>query len=210
MLLNIESAIYAVFLSGVAIIAVMNPFGNLPQFLAMTDGMQSNIRQHLFRNILITAFAIVIIFLAAGPVFMDYMFRVSLNDLRIAGGLILVLMGCKNLLFSAPHKIDYSHYQEMSEEELIRQSLIPMAFPMLVGPGTLSTIVVMAEEGGMKTTIGGIISAFAFMAVLFHYAVFIEKALGKLVLHVMARIMQVFIVAMGVKMILTGLGIKLG
>lgn len=209
MLLDIESVLYAIFLAGVAVVAVMNPFGNLPQFIAMTDGMQPSVRQHLFRNILITAFSIVIIFLLAGPFVMDYMFRVSLNDLRIAGGLILILMGCKNLLFSSANKIDYSHYQDMSEEELIRKSLIPMAFPMLVGPGTLSTIVVMAEEGGMRTTVGGIIAAFAFMAVLFHYAAFIERALGKLVLYVIARIMQVFIVAMGVKMILVGLNISL-
>ena len=166
---NIESFIYAVFLSAIAIVAVMNPFGNLPQFIAMTDGMALKIRQHLFRNIIITAFVIVMIFLFAGPAVMEYMFRVSLDELRIAGGLILVVMGIKNLLFPGAVK-DFSHYQDMSEEELIRRSIIPMAFPMLIGPGTLSTIVVMAAEGGMKNTIAGILAAFFFMSVLFYFA----------------------------------------
>ncbi len=204
---NIESFIYAVFLSAIAIVAVMNPFGNLPQFIAMTDGMALKIRQHLFRNIIITAFVIVMIFLFAGPAVMEYMFRVSLDELRIAGGLILVVMGIKNLLFPGAVK-DFSHYQDMSEEELIRRSIIPMAFPMLIGPGTLSTIVVMAAEGGMKNTIAGILAAFFFMSVLFYFASFLERVLGKLVLFVTARIMQVFIVAMGVKMMLIGLGVN--
>ena len=207
MFYNIESFIYAVFLSAIAIVAVMNPFGNLPQFIAMTDGMALKIRQHLFRNIIITAFVIVMIFLFAGPAVMEYMFRVSLDELRIAGGLILVVMGIKNLLFPGAVK-DFSHYQDMSEEELIRRSIIPMAFPMLIGPGTLSTIVVMAAEGGMKNTIAGILAAFFFMSVLFYFASFLERVLGKLVLFVTARIMQVFIVAMGVKMMLIGLGVN--
>lgn len=204
---NIESVVYAVFLASIAVVAVMNPFGNLPQFLAMTDSMPVKTRKHLFRNILITAFVIVMIFLFAGPLVMNYMFRVSLDELRVAGGLILVVMGIKNLLFPNTSTRDYAHYQDMSEDELIRRSIIPMAFPMLIGPGTLSTVVVMAAEGGMKTTISGIIIAFIFMAVLFYMAVFIERLLGKLVLFVTARIMQVFIVAMGVKMMLIGLGV---
>ncbi len=96
----------------------------------------------------------------------------------------------------------------MSEEELIRRSIIPMAFPMLIGPGTLSTLVVMAAEGGMKNTVAGIFAAFLFMSVLFYFTSFLEGVLGKLVLFVTARIMQVFIVAMGVKMMLIGLGIS--
>ena len=148
------------------------------------------------------------IFLFAGPLVMDYMFRVSLNELRIAGGLILVVMGIKNLLFTNTSTRDFAHYQNMSEDELIRRSIIPMAFPMLVGPGTLSTVVVMATEGGMRNTVAGVLVAFIFMGLLFYMAVFIEKLLGKLVLFVTARIMQVFIVAMGVKMMLIGLGIN--
>ena len=127
---NIESAVYAIFLASIAVVAVMNPFGNLPQFIAMTDGMPVKIRKHLFRNIVITAFVIVMIFLFAGPLVMDYMFRVSLNELRIAGGLILVVMGIKNLLFTNTSTRDFAHYQNMSEDELIRRSIIPMAFPM--------------------------------------------------------------------------------
>ncbi len=203
---DIESELYAIVLIAIALLAVLNPFGNLTQFIAMTDGMTLSMRQKLFRSIVYTACIIVLIFLLSGPYIMKYMFRISLDDLRIAGGVILVIMAIKNLLFPASMAIiDVSHYQNLSESELLRKSIIPMAFPMLVGPGTLSTVVVMAGDKGMMVTIGAVIVAFVFMFILFHFAATIEKILGKLALHIVSRIVQVFIVAMGVKMIITGM-----
>lgn len=84
-----------------------------------------------------------------------------------------------------------------------------MAFPMLVGPGTLASVIVISEDGGLDVAFGGVIIAFIFMFVLFHFAATIEKIVGKLILHVFSRIAQVFIVAMGCKMIIIGLKIHL-
>lgn len=80
-----------------------------------------------------------------------------------------------------------------------------MAFPMLVGPGTLASIIVIAEDGGLDVALGGVMIAFIFMFILFHFAATIEKIVGKLILYVFSRIVQVFIVAMGFKMIIVGL-----
>ena len=203
---NVESEIYLIFLSATALLAVLNPFGNLTQFLAMSDGLPLDFRQRLFRVILYTSCAIVLAFLFSGSFFMKYVFRVELDDLRIAGGLIIVIMSAKNLLFSAKMAVqDFSHYQEMNTQELLSRSLIPMAFPMLVGPGTLTTIVVMSEEAGLGIATGAVGFSFVFLFILFHFSATIERVVGKLILHVFARICQVFIMAMGVKMVLVGL-----
>jgi len=201
---NIESEIYLISLSAIALLAVLNPFGNLTQFLAMSDGLPLGLRKKLFRTILYTACAIILVFLFSGPLFMTYVFRVGLNDLRIAGGLILIIMAVKNLLFAANVNKDFSHYQEMDEKALLRKSIIPMAFPMLVGPGTLATIIVISEDSGFDLAIGAVFLSFIFLFILFHFAATIERIVGKLILHVFARISQVFIVAMGVKMIIIG------
>lgn len=108
------------------------------------------------------------------------------------------------ILFFRRHK-DFSSYQDMDDKEILRQSLIPMAFPMLVGPGTLASVIVIAEDGGLDVALGGVMIAFIFMFILFHFAATIEKIVGKLILHVFSRIAQVFIVAMGFKMIIVGL-----
>ena len=206
MFANIENEFYLMFFAAITILAVLNPFGNLTQFLAMSEGLPLKLRKKLFATILYTAFIIVLVFLFSGSFFMSYVFRADLNDLRIAGGLILIIMAVKNLLFSTKLATqDFSHYQEFDEKELLRRSLIPMAFPMLVGPGTLASVVVIAEDGGVKVALGAVLMAFLFMAILFYYAATIEKIVGKLILHVFSRIAQVFIVAMGVKMMIVGI-----
>ncbi|EIU7508535.1 MarC family protein [Campylobacter coli] len=203
---NVGSELYLMFFAGITLLAVLNPFGNLTQFLAMSDGLPLALRKKLFRTILYTALAIVLAFLFSGPLFMNYIFRVSLDDLRVSGGLVLIIMAIKNLLFSTKIATkDFSSYQDMDDKEILRQSLIPMAFPMLVGPGTLASVIVIAEDGGLDIAFGGVIIAFIFMFALFHFAATIEKIVGKLILHVFSRIAQVFIVAMGCKMIIIGI-----
>lgn len=97
---NVGSELYLMFFAGITLLAVLNPFGNLTQFLAMSDGLPLALRKKLFRTILYTALAIVLAFLFSGPLFMNYIFRVSLDDLRVSGGLVLIIMAIKNLLFS--------------------------------------------------------------------------------------------------------------
>lgn len=200
---NIQNMMHLIIISSVAILAILNPFGNLPQFLNMTDGFPSEVKQKLFRNITYTAFVIVALFLLGGPLVMEYLFRVEMGDLRIAGGLILIIMGVRNLLF--PLAVRYTISQDETDDDIIRKSVIPMAFPMLVGPGTLATVIVMSNDNGMLPTFIAVLIAFLFMLVLFHYSASIERVFGKLVLHVLARVMQVFIVAIGVKMIVNGI-----
>lgn len=203
---SMGSELYLMFFAAITLLAILNPFGNLTQFLAMSDELPLMFRKKLFRTILYTAFTIVLVFLSSGPLFMNYIFRVSLDDLRVSGGLVLIIMAIKNLLFSTKIATkDFSSYQDMDDKEILRQSLIPMAFPMLVGPGTLASVIVIAEDGGLDVALGGVMIAFIFMFILFHFAATIEKIVGKLILHVFSRIAQVFIVAMGFKMIIVGL-----
>ncbi|MBK1964603.1 MarC family protein [Campylobacter novaezeelandiae] len=206
MFVDLESEFHLILVSAIALLAVLNPFGNLTQFIAMSEGLPTAIRKKLFRNILYTACLIVLVFLFSGSYLMVYIFRIDLDHLRIAGGLILMIMAVRNLLFSASIVVeDFSHYQDLSEKEFLRKSLIPMAFPMLVGPGTLAAVVVIREDSGLDVALGATVLAFMFMFFLFHFAATIEKIFGKLILHVFSRIVQVFIVAMGIKMILLGL-----
>lgn len=200
---DVQSMLRIIVVSTVAILAILNPFGNLPQFLNMTDGFPPNAKQKLFRNIVLTALIIVVLFLFGGPIVMEYLFRVKMADLRVAGGLILIVMGIKNLLF--PLSTKYSLNKDETVDDLIRKSIIPMAFPMLVGPGTLATVIVMSTDNGAVVALISVLIAFLFIFILFHFSASIERVVGKLVLHVIARVMQVFIVAIGIKMLTAGM-----
>ncbi len=200
---ELESDIHALFVATIAIIAVLNPFGNLPQFIAMTEGVKGPIRKKLFRNVIFVSFCIMLVFLFTGSFIMTNLFRVNLNDIRIAGGIILIVMSLRNFIFPSS-AYDFSNYKNLRFDELFHKSIIPMAFPMLVGPGALATIIVIAEDKNTIVATGAIFCAFLFMFILFQYVATIEKIFGKLILHICSRIALVFIVAMGVKMIISG------
>ncbi len=203
MLESLTSQTGQILVTAMALIAVMNPFGNLPVFLEMTDDLGAKTRQKLFRIITLTALIIVIIFLIIGPFIMEHLFRIHIADLRIAGGLTLIVMGIYNLLF--PHKeAPTTTNENEDEDELIKHSILPMAFPMLVGPGTLSTVIVFSSDLGLLLTFIATLIAFSTIRFLFFVGPAIEKLTGHLVLFVMARIMKVFIIAIGVSMIISG------
>ena len=82
---ELQSQLYSILLAAIAILAVLNPFGNLPQFIAMTEELETSLRQILFRTILSHSFLIVIIFLLICPFIKWYFFNVDFNDLRIVG-----------------------------------------------------------------------------------------------------------------------------
>jgi multiple antibiotic resistance protein len=184
-----------------ALLAITNPFGNLPVFISMSDDLDKAAQALLFRRVIYTAFAIVVVFALIGTVIMDKFFQVNLSELRLAGGIILIVMGIKSLL--APRELKEPKLKSRSEE--VHERIIPLAFPMLVGPGTLSTVIVLKHETGLILTLCSIITAFAFMLLLFSKANLIERLLGKLALFVLSRIMQVFIMAIGVKMMVVGI-----
>ena len=187
-----------------ALLAIMNPFGNLPVFISMNDDLTHSQRARLLRHCVYVACVIVVIFAFVGTFIMKYFFQVELSELRIAGGLILVMMGVKNLLFPQEvKKHDISDYNVSDDEA--EQRIIPIAFPMLVGPGTLATVIVLDSTSGLPLTLTMIFITFVIIFILFMLTDYIEKLVSKIALYVLSRIMQVFIMAVGVKMFEVGL-----
>lgn len=130
----------AIFINALTLIAVLNPFGNVPLFIGMTEGMEKEIRNKLFKMIAITGFFITWIFSLFGEFLMTNFYKINMNELKMAGGLILILMAIKNLIFSPQRK--RTSEKQLSPDEQIKQAVIPMAFPMLVGPGSLTTALI--------------------------------------------------------------------
>ena len=187
-----------------ALLAIMNPFGNLPVFISMSDDLSRKQRARLFRHCVFVAFVIVLLFAFVGTFIMKFFFQVELSELRIAGGLILIMMGAKNLLFPQEVKKHDINDYNVSDDEA-EQRIIPIAFPMLVGPGTLATIIVLESTSGLPLTLTMVFVTFTFIFILFMLTDYIEKLISKIALYVLSRIMQVFIMAVGVKMMETGI-----
>ena len=188
-----------------SLIAVLNPFGNVPLFTSFTDTMKPETRNKLFRLIVLTGFGIISVFAIFGDLLMTYLFRIEMKEIRMAGGIVLIISAIKNLLFF-PKKIKNSGEETpLSEDEEIKQKLVPLAFPMLVGPGTLTTVILIKKEYSILYTISCAFAVFIIIHFLFKYSNLIEKAMGKLVLYIFGRVMQIFIMAIGIRIFFAGL-----
>lgn len=192
------------FINCLALLAILNPFGNVPLCVTMSEGMNPRAQKKLFNLIIYTGFTIVVLFGLLGDIFMTYFFRVGMKEIRIAGGILLIVVALKNLLFFKSPK-NKNIGEELSEEEEIQRGIIPLAFPIMVGPGTMTTIIIIQREFGPIHVIGSSLLVFSFIRLLLRYSYLIEKVLGKLVIFVLGRVMQIFIMAIGVKTLIAGI-----
>ncbi|GAB7140437.1 MarC family protein [Deferribacterales bacterium RsTz2092] len=197
-----DSVVQVIFIAS-AMIAITNPFGNLPMFIDMASDLTDGARRHLFRLIVYVGFAIVLVFALVGVPIMKHFFRLGVEELQVAGGILLLVLGIKNLLFP-PGDADSANKPQRGEEA-VHERIVPMAFPILVGPGTLSTVIILVDLHGFAKSFIGFFVAFVIIFIVFFLARYIERLLGKLVLFILSRIMQVFISAIGVSMIETGI-----
>lgn len=191
-----------IFINALMLIAVLNPFGNVPLFIGMTEGMEKEIRKKLFKAIALTGFFITFLFSLVGEFLMINFYKIDMNELRMAGGLILVLMAVKNLIFP-PMKKERKE-AHISPEEQIKQAVIPMAFPMMVGPGSLTTALIGRSEYGVVYNSLSILTAFAVIFMIFVIGNYLEKIFGKLVLYILSKVMQIFIMSIGFRIFFDG------
>ncbi|WP_410209010.1 MarC family protein [Fusobacterium sp.] len=191
-----------IFTNALTLIAVLNPFGNVPLFIGMSDGMDKKIRTRLQNTIILTAFAITFIFSLVGEFLMTKFYKIGMDELKMAGGLILIVIATKNLIFP---EMKNNLEENMTPDQQVKKAIIPLAFPILVGPGVLTTALINRSQTG--TVVNSISIGLAFIIIYGIYIAggYLEKILGKLVLFILSRVMQIFILAIGFRILFSGL-----
>lgn len=185
------------------IIGILNPFGNVPLFMTLTKSQKPEIRKKMYNAIVLSGFGIVTGFIIAGDFFMNYLYKIGMSELRVAGGLILIIVAFMNLL--GINKAKEGKSEEMEEKDAIRYAITPLTFPILVGPGTISTVMIIHKEAGVIVAIGAVCITFIIMKFLFSISNFLDKIFGEIVLFVLSRVMQIFIMSAGIKLVCAGI-----
>lgn len=181
-----------------AVFGVMDPVGNVPVFLALTDKLDAKARARLASGAVIRAGIILMLFVFLGNAVLAA-FRISLESFRIAGGLILVLIGLQ-IIFG----FDLESKRPDKDDDL---SVVPLAMPLIAGPGMITTAIILSKEYGYALTLAGIAANLALSKLLFHYSPVVLRALGKKGSLAFAKIMGLILVAIGVEFVRSGLGI---
>ncbi len=186
-----------------ALFAIMNPIGNIPIFLSVTEGRSSVERGRIALTASAAVAVILVLCVLIGSALLN-VFAISIGGLRAAGGLI-VLSIAYSLLNAKPSGIHHDASDAVPQDD---PAVYPLAMPLLAGPGAISTVIVFAHGARGAEGYAGLIGAIAVMAVLLflgmRLALPASRLLGEAGMNVITRIMGIILSAIAVQMIFSG------
>ena len=207
----------------ITLFALIDPIGNVPIFAAATQSQSKASRRLLSIYISIFTALILTVFFFAGLSILKF-FGISMDAFRIAGGLILFLMGLDmargDFLETFTHAEEVksggdptSGVQPLGHKESAKNAfeklVVPFAFPLMVGPGTISTVVIQASEAqkhgiiGLATGVAAICTtAFAVLITLL-FSNSISRIFGRVGMVVVVRVLGLILCALSVQIIIS-------
>jgi len=191
----------------VTIFSILNPIGIIPIFLAITSDQSAFQKKIIIRKTVISVLFILLMSAYIGNYLLDF-FGIDINSFRIAGGILLLLMAIHMLQAKTPNtKTNETEHNEAIEKEDI--SVVPLAIPLLAGPGAISTVILFSSTMSQSLEkIGlGILIIIATLSIwpILLLSKAIGEYLGKTGLNIATRIMGLILASISVRFILEGL-----
>ncbi len=195
------------FTSLAAVFFIVDPFAATPTFLAITAGYERSRRKQMARSAALTCLVLLTVFATIGK----YVFRVfgiSMPAFKLAGGLLLLLIALDML------QARRSRTRETPEEQSDARAtedvgIIPMGIPMLAGPGSLSTVMVLVGQGqSWRDAIPVLVSVAIVSGVAYLVlasADRVEAVLGDIGIRVLTRIMGLMLTAIAFQFFVSAL-----
>ncbi len=189
-----------------ALFPICNPLGVAPLFLIITRGDKSQHRRQQALKGATFVFFILTAFLLAGSFILNF-FGISLDGVRIAGGLVVTGIGLR-LLHQAPD----SARQSIETEEAMEKadiSFSPLALPLLAGPGTIAVVMTKSSQFAfdfvpLAAAVVAILLLSATCWLILSQADRILEAIGITGANILTKIMAFLLVCIGVQLFLTG------
>jgi multiple antibiotic resistance protein len=190
----------------VTLTAVVDPFLAVPFFLVFTQSRAPEEVRRLARVVALTVFVVLALATFFGEVLLD-LIGASLPAFRVGGGLVLLLMALAMLNAQAGGvRQSQAEARELEAGEV--SGVVPLAIPLLAGPGAISTSIIAAERGGLghQTAVVVCIGIVCLVAwAVLRRARAVEVRLGTTGLNIATRILGLLLAAMAVQTMADGL-----
>ena len=187
-IVNLATAILILFI-------IVDPLGNIPIFMSLTEKMTKNKKRKTFNTAIITCIFLLLIFGFIGQEIFGF-FGVSIYSFEVAGGILLLIIAIRLLITGKIIDID------QSPESI---GTVPIAMPLLVGPGAITTVIFNLQHYSLLITSLAIIITFALTWIILQFADKVYHFLGKSGSLVIARVNALFIAAISIQYILVGI-----
>ncbi len=191
--------------SFLSFLVIVDPVGLAPLFLGITADRSDADRVRIARNAVLLAAVIIVLFGMGGRPLLDYL-GVSIDALRIAGGVLLFKLAF-DMILAARERTTEAERTEAQESEDV--TVFPLAIPLLAGPGAFATVLVfVARADGDPTYLGILLGSV--VAVLFiswlalRLASSVMNVLGRTGVNVITRVFGIILAALAVQLVADG------
>jgi len=191
-----------------AVFFVVDPFAAVPMFLAMTQGDSLEKRRKMAARASIAAFFVLTVFALAGA-FIFKALGISLAAFKIAGGVLLLIMAIDMLRTEpSPARITQGEVDEGTRKDDI--AIVPLAMPLLAGPGSIATVVVLmgrARSGHWWQVIpllGSILITAVAAWLILRGAARLDRLLGQTGMSILSRVAGLLLAAIAIQFLLDG------
>ncbi|OFZ54798.1 MAG: hypothetical protein A2428_03475 [Bdellovibrionales bacterium RIFOXYC1_FULL_54_43] len=181
-------------LTFVALFVALDIIGTLPLYIGMTTGLSRTERDRVVNTSMLVALLVALVFVFLG----DAIFRfigIAVFDFKIAGGLILLLVSLADLIGQ----------QEATKRASGSTGIVPLAVPLITGPGVLTTLILQVNNAGIWITVLALLLNYVFAWALLRKSDAVARLIGKDGTVVVSKISALLLAAIAVAMIRGGL-----
>jgi multiple antibiotic resistance protein len=197
-----------------SLFALLNSVGILPLFLSYTAGETRAVQKWLAAFVSLTVFGLLLLFLFTGLSLLKF-FGITLAEFRIAGGIVLMLIGIQIVTGNGTPVVaqaanDQTLVGEKEALSVYRRIVIPLAMPLLVGPGVIASVILCASEADrMHVPVYQLVLVMAAVSLLnliiFWFGNVLKRMVGDVGLSIATRTLGLIVTSIGVRFVLVGL-----
>ncbi len=184
---------------------IIDPIGLVPLFIALVEGRSPEEQSQIARRAIFVSAGILVTFAFSGTFILRYL-DISMDAFQVTAGILLFKIGI-DMVFAQRER----ETQEEEKEAQVRQdvSVFPLAIPLIAGPGTLASMLILIQEADSHVLGEVIVLADAAIVLLFAYALlmlakYLSQLLGQTGVNVVTRILGVLLAALAVQYIADG------
>jgi len=192
-----------------SILIIVNPLGATLVYVSLTTGLDKTARDTIAKDSCRFALMILLFFAVLGTWILQ-LFGISLEAFRIAGGILLFGIGME-MVYAKTSRTKLTATEKYESRENDDVAILPLAIPMIAGPGAITTTIVLMNEAVVMTpfAIAVVFAAIVVSIVITYYMMrnsdYIMKRIGQREYRVINRLMGMLLIAIAVQFVINGI-----
>ncbi|MBC8495755.1 MarC family protein [archaeon] len=177
------------------ILVIMDPFAGVPVFFSLTKEFSIKKMRLSANRAIKVASILILLFILFGNQILN-LFSISFGSFKIAGGIILLIIGLSYVLDFKIRR-QYKHYDQ--------DITVPMATPLIAGAGVFTSVIILVSLYGYWVTLIAAALNLILFWLLMRYSNHLHKVLGHQGAEILSRIMGLILAALAVEFIISGI-----